>query len=164
MTNKYKIREICGDWGLDIPRPDLTGVLIFNSRSNAELVKAILEWEDANPNKAVPFNPTHAGYPLTLDRLQELVKADLDGRCVVLPRKPYNCFCSGEEIYMIDDGEIYEDHIREVTIGEGDNERNKLSVLYETGDGCMFYEREWGKTVFLTYEAAEAAMKGDQDE
>lgn len=98
MTNKYKIREICGDWGLDIPRPDLTGVLIFNSRSNAELVKAILEWEDANPNKAVPFNPTHAGYPLTLDRLQELVKADLDGRCVVLPPDDYTWTIRGDVI------------------------------------------------------------------
>ena len=164
MTNKYKIREIRGGWALDIPRPELAGVLIFKSRSNAELVKAIFEWEDAHPNETVPYYQRRSIEPLNLYRMLEILEADLGGRCVLLPRKPYNCFCSGEEIYMIDDGEIYEDHIREVTIGEGDNERNKLSVLYETGDGCMFYEREWGKTVFLTYEAAEAAMKGDQDE
>ena len=161
MTNKYKIREICGGWALDIPRPDLTGVLIFKSRSNAELVKAILEWEDAHPNEAVPYYQRHSIEPLNLYRMLEILEADLGGRCVVLPRKPCNLFCSGSEIYMIDDGEVYEDHIREVTIGESEHERNTLSILYETGDGCMFYEREWGKTVFLTYEAAEAALKGE---
>ena len=58
MADEYRIREICGDWALDIPRPDLTGVLIFNSRVNAEWVKAILEHEDAHPNQAVPFHLT----------------------------------------------------------------------------------------------------------
>ena len=85
MTNEYKIREICGDWGLDIPRPDLTGVLIFNSRSNAELVKAILEWEDAHPNKAVPFQSTHIGEPLTLEQLREM-----DGKPVWVEMKIFH--------------------------------------------------------------------------
>ena len=30
----------------------------FNSRNNAELVKTVLEWEDAHPNSAVPYKPT----------------------------------------------------------------------------------------------------------
>lgn len=53
---KYKIREICGDWALDIHWGKKTIVLFFNSRNNAELVKSILEWEDAHPNQAVPYN------------------------------------------------------------------------------------------------------------
>ena len=85
MTNEYKIREICGDWGLDIPRPDLIGVLIFNSRSNAELVKAILEWEDAHPNEAVPFQSTHIGEPLTLEQLREM-----DGKPVWVEMKIFH--------------------------------------------------------------------------
>ena len=32
--------------------------LYFNSENNADLVKSILEWEDAHPNEAVPYNPT----------------------------------------------------------------------------------------------------------
>ena len=72
MTDEYKIREICGDWALDIPRPDLAGVLIFNSRVNADLVKAILEHEDAHPNQAVPFHLTPADEPLTLEQLQKM--------------------------------------------------------------------------------------------
>lgn len=122
MTNEYKIREICGDWGLDIPRPDLTGVLIFNSRSNAELVKAILEWEDAHPNKAVPFQSTHIGEPLTLEQLRDMdgkpvwcewllpedkavesgkwfivVIGDLTGLKILRPLEFGNCFCKEEE-------------------------------------------------------------------
>lgn len=56
--NKYEIREICGDWALDIHWGKETITLFFNSRNNAELVKAVLEWEDAHPNAAVPYKPT----------------------------------------------------------------------------------------------------------
>lgn len=68
MTNeKYKIREICGDWALDIPFPGSVFTIFFNSRLNAELVKTILIHEDAHPNEAVPFNPcTYT--PANIDR------------------------------------------------------------------------------------------------
>ena len=56
-SHKYKIREICGDWALDIHWGMETITLFFNSRNNADLVKAILEWEDAHPNEAVPYKP-----------------------------------------------------------------------------------------------------------
>lgn len=59
MKKEYRIRELCGDWALDIPMDKTTVVLLFNSRVNAELVKAILEHEDAHPNKAVPYPPAH---------------------------------------------------------------------------------------------------------
>lgn len=55
--NEYKIREICGDWALDIPICNEIVSLYFFSRVNAELVKDILEWEDAHPNQAVPYKP-----------------------------------------------------------------------------------------------------------
>ena len=74
---RYEIREICGDWALDIPpygSKDTEKTLLFNSRSNADLVKAILEWEDAHPNKAVPYPPTLTppNEPLTLEQLREM--------------------------------------------------------------------------------------------
>lgn len=56
--DKYEIREICGDWALDIHWGVDTITLFFNSRNNAELVKSILEWEDSHPNEAVPYKPT----------------------------------------------------------------------------------------------------------
>ena len=56
---KYIICEICGDWALHIKGPGTANnFLFFKSRNNAELVKAILEWEDAHPNEAVPYKPT----------------------------------------------------------------------------------------------------------
>ena len=53
---EYKIREICGDWALDIPMGNDIVVLYFNSRVNAEMVKNVLEWENAHPNEAIPYN------------------------------------------------------------------------------------------------------------
>ena len=56
---KYIISEVCGDWSLHIKGPGTSNnFLFFKSRNDAELVKAILEWEDAHPNKAVPYKPT----------------------------------------------------------------------------------------------------------
>ena len=59
MARTYIISEICGDWALQIREPRHPHqFLYFNSENNADLVKSILEWEDAHPNKAVPYNPT----------------------------------------------------------------------------------------------------------
>lgn len=59
MARTYIISEICGDWSLHIKGPGTSNnFLFFKSRNNAELVKSILEWEDAHPNKAVPYKPT----------------------------------------------------------------------------------------------------------
>lgn len=96
-----------------------------------------------------------------LDRLRELVEADRDGRCVVLLRKPYYKPYSGEEIYIVEDGEVYMDHVQEVDLSESDHGKNKVEAWYYTGNDISFNERDWGKTVFPTREDAEAALKGD---
>lgn len=72
---KYIICEICGDWTLHIKGPGTANnFLFFKSRNNAELVKAILEWEDAHPNEAVPYKPTLTppNAPLTQADLDEM--------------------------------------------------------------------------------------------
>ena len=73
-SHKYKIREICGDWALDIRWGNRTIAIYFNSRNNAELVKSILEWEDAHPNEAVPYKSTLTppNEPLTIEQLREM--------------------------------------------------------------------------------------------
>lgn len=101
------------------------------------------------------------GDDYNLDRLRELVQADRDGRCVVLLRKPYYKLYSGEEIYIVEDGEVYMDHVQEVDLSESDHEKNKVEAWYYTGNDLAFTEREWGKTVFQTSEDAEAALKGE---
>ena len=70
----YEIRSMVCDWALDIPMGDTTFVLYFNSQNNAELVKAVLEWEDAHPNEAIPYQPTLTppNEPLPLEQLREM--------------------------------------------------------------------------------------------
>ena len=58
VIREYQIRPMVCGWALDIPMGNTTFVLHFNSRNNAELVKAILEWEDSHPNEAIPYQPT----------------------------------------------------------------------------------------------------------
>lgn len=72
---KYIISEICGDWSLHIKGPGTSNnFLFFKSRNNAELVKSILEWENAHPNKAVPYKPTLTppNEPLSIEQLREM--------------------------------------------------------------------------------------------
>lgn len=49
---KCEIREICGDWALDIQCPRETVTIYFNSRRNALNVKRILEVDASIPNAA----------------------------------------------------------------------------------------------------------------
>lgn len=72
---KYIISEICGDWSLHIKGSGTSNnFLFFKSRNDAELVKSILEWEDAHPNEAVPYKPTLTppNEALTLEQLREM--------------------------------------------------------------------------------------------
>lgn len=86
-----------------------------------------------------------------LDRLRELVEADREGRCVVLPCK------IGDTLYRIQRfkrGKNWRkeaEYIRTVEL----NKNNFWRVIFEG---------ELGETVFLTREAAEAALKGDRHE
>jgi hypothetical protein len=74
VIREYQIRPMVCGWALDIPMGNTTFVLHFNSRNNAELVKAILEWEDSHPNEAIPYQPTLTppNEPLTLEKLREM--------------------------------------------------------------------------------------------
>jgi len=74
VIREYQIRPMVCGWALDIPMGNTTFVLHFNSRNNAELVKAILEWEDSHPNEAIPYQPTLTppNEALTLEELREM--------------------------------------------------------------------------------------------
>ena len=77
MSRTYVIKEIAGDWALDIPLSDDGGAkvtLYFKSRNNAELVRDVLIWEDAHPNEAKPYDPTNRydDVPLTVEQLRHM--------------------------------------------------------------------------------------------
>lgn len=100
-----------------------------------------------------------------LDHLRELVEADKDGRCVVLPCKV------GRSLWVHDkDGKPREMELDPPDIRchcrDEDNLCMALCGAKKTGV-CAYRLRndgtDIGKTVFLTREAAEEALKGEQN-
>lgn len=84
-----------------------------------------------------------------LDRLRELVEADRDGRCVVLPVK------IGDSIYFTFLGKIIEKQVFSV-VTFCNSQR-----IYCNGTSLYFRPDDIGETVFLTRKAAEEALKGE---
>ena len=91
------------------------------------------------------------------ERIRELLKADKEGRVVVLPVKPVLTPTISSMLYIIEDGEIYEDSLYEGIVGM--SERGEMNVIYGTIDALSFEQNDIGKTVFLTCEEAEAALE-----
>lgn len=53
MSEVAEIREVCGDYAIDIEyAKDFTFTMFFNSRRNAETVKRCIEVDDSVPNVA----------------------------------------------------------------------------------------------------------------
>ena len=91
-------------------------------------------------------------------RLRELAEADKDGRLVVLPVKPVLTPILSSMLYIIEDGDIYEDALYEAVVGMSEN--GEMNVVYTTlSDQIIFEQADIGKTVFFTREEAEKALK-----
>lgn len=95
------------------------------------------------------------------ERIRELLKADKDGRLVVLPVKPVLTPTISSMLYIIEDGEIYEDSLYEGIVGM--SERGEMNVIYGTIDALSFEQNDIGKTVFLTSEEAKKALEAMKD-
>ncbi len=100
-----------------------------------------------------------------VERLRELYKADKDGRLVVLPVRPVLTPVISSMLYVIEDGEIYEDALYEAVVGMSSSGRT--NVIYTTlSDQMMFGQEAIGKTVFLSHAEAKKAlqeMEGKKD-
>ena len=89
-----------------------------------------------------------------LDRLRELVEADRDGRCVVLPCK------IDDEVYVNIMGKTLPSTV--ISISQI-TETPTFKAMHGVQLCFIFKSDDCGKTVFLTHEAAEAALKGEWD-
>lgn len=97
-----------------------------------------------------------------IDRLRVLADADKGGRLVVLPVKPVLTPILSSMLYIIEDGDIYEDALYEAVVGM--SESGKTNVVYTTlSDQIIFEQADIGKTVFLTREGAEKALEAMKD-
>ena len=93
-----------------------------------------------------------------VERIRELLKADKDGRLVVLPVRPVLTQSIGSMLYIIEDGEIVEDSLCEALAGMGSN--GEINIFYTTlSDQISFEQADIGKTVFLTREEAAKALE-----
>lgn len=129
----------------------LEKLLAAFGQANKELREIVPEWTPNVLRLAELFLGVRAG------RLRVLAQADKEQRVVVLPVPPRCSFSTNNILYIIDDGEIYEDSLYEATVGE--SERGYTNVIYTTLDSQIDFEQaDIGKTVFLTREAAERAL------
>ena len=116
--------------------------------------------------EAREIEETLSGYDYSISRMVELMKADKDGRLVVLPVRPVLTQSCASMLYIVDDDEIYEDSLYEAVVGMSSSGRT--NVIYTTlSDQMIFGQETIGKTVFLTREEAEKAlqeMEGKKDD
>lgn len=112
-----------------------------------KLMKEREEWQ--------PFEKITSAFGVPLDRICELAEADKDGRCVALPCKV------GDMVYVVDTvngiTDVYERHITAIMCNGWDGE-----FFVKLGLFGSYRIADFGKTVFLTREAAEAALKAGE--
>ena len=88
-----------------------------------------------------------------LERLRELVEADRDGRCVVLPCKQDDVLWT---FHTYPSERIYSFHVTDLSTLNG-------RTMLNTDIMGVVDARDVGKAVFLTREDAEAAIKGEKN-
>ena len=153
----YAMGELLLD-GPDEPT-GLLALLYTAAWSYAELRGRLMQYEDTglmpeeidmDHEAAETLRQLCRGYDL--GRLEELVKADKEGRTVVLPCKV------GDTLYRVFAGEILEHKVgnmRYLAI------QGRWDI--ETYPFCSYVESSIGKTIFLTREEAEKALEAKRD-
>lgn len=89
-----------------------------------------------------------------LDRLKELVQADREGKCVLLPCKV------GDKLYKISENGVKEVVVQSIVFMLS-HTVNHLTVHIANERGAMteIETKDFGKTVFLTLEEAESELE-----
>lgn len=153
MTQRFVVQQLIEDYS-NI-RKDL--LAYKNTGLTPESVEAL---KLSIMGKAITEIKEFNGLPV--DRLRKLAEADKDGRLVVLPVKPVLTPTISSMLYIIEDGEIYEDSLYEGIVGM--SERGEMNVIYGTIDALSFEQNDIGKTVFLTSEEAKKALEAMKNE
>lgn len=157
-----KLQEQIAAWPME--RRFVVQQLIEDYRRNREDLRAYkatgLTPEDITAAVSIPMFTKVASAALgaTPERLRELAEADKEGRLVALPVRPVLRPDISNALYIIEDGEIYEDWLCGGELGM--SESGATNAIYTTLEGQMSFEQaDIGKTVFLTREAAEKALE-----
>lgn len=98
----------------------------------------LCDYEDAGLEPAEYKKYADAIKKLDIEHMHDLLQAEKDGRLVVLPCKPW------DKVYQTDGLNIYESKVER--------------IIFEA-DNIAFSEDAIGRSIFLTREKAEAALK-----
>ncbi len=115
-----------------------------------------------NENAGKMWDFAQAVENMSIGRLKELAEADKDGRVVILPCKP------GTEVWVTRHDKVWPMYFIAPTLSAVCPDMPVHCQKDTCPDGpCKAYfgtdAREFGKTVFLTREEAEKAMKGETE-
>ena len=153
MTQRFVMQQLIEDYRRD--REDLRAYAAtgLTPERCAEFARA-----DAEGRYIVMRDAEQEG----VARLREIAEADKDGRLVVLPVKPVLTPILSSMLYIVEDGDIYEDALYEAIVGMSEN--GEINVVYTTlSDQITFEQADIGQTVFLTREEAEKALEAMKD-
>ena len=158
-----------GKWRMRVGDTEYSGketVRLAAYEETGLVPEAVEHLKLASMGKAIAEIKEFEGVPV--DRLRELAKAKKEGRLVVLP-------CDvGDTVYVIDPGDYeheYKPYIRSKTVSEINWKATRKKDLGwglilaggNCGTSARYKLNNVGKTVFLTREAAEAALKERED-
>ena len=143
------------DGFIPVSREEYKEIMRQEKPTTKQIYRRLLEIEDI------------LGDEYDLDRRRELSQADRDGRCVVLPCKDWFDIAFGEQEHFWGiDTDYVENPMREISVDNAERftwydgwKTLALRGVDENGLDWEFAPEDIGKTVFLTREEAEAALR-----
>ena len=165
MTDQELIRTLrehaewaqANEWEVPITLGDDLKAAYDCLMAHMTAVTRLKAYEDTllEPEEIVAMRNTLDEYHKVAD---PLLLAKAQGRVVVLPVAPVLTPAISSLLYVIEDGEIYEDALYEAVVGMSSS--GEVNVIYTTlSDQMIFEQADIGKTVFLTREEAERSLE-----
>lgn len=153
-------RTSAGTSNIDYPKSiyfeDGTKDAIAASAYRQKAIERLAAYEDTGlePDTVSKIRDIVLDISGDIDHLRELVQAEQDGKLVVLP-----CY-TGDKVYIPLLGKILELEVGTIVLNGG------VTTIYYYSSSLRSSPDDFGKTVFLTREEAEAALgaqKGGED-
>lgn len=125
--------------------------------SQRKVWERLKEYEDAglSPQACVEAREIEAGLSAedySIHRMVELMRADKDGRLVVLP------YCKlGDTVYWLHDKKITECRVYRI---QENTKGVQIAIKSTVSHGVFSVDDYFGKTIFFTREEAEKALEG----
>lgn len=129
----------------------------LNVVARREILERLADYEDTglSPQACVEAREIEAGLSAedySIHHMVELMRADKDGRLVVLPH------CKlGDTVYWLHDKKITECRVYRI---QEDTKGVQIAIKSTVSHGVFSVDDYFGKTIFLTREEAEKALEG----